>query len=108
MGSFRNAGSYFEWAKHKCYTHNAARYDTPSCNVETMFGNSNGKCQEDVQAEIMIEGTIPTSAIECIYVDNPYGPGVEVRRIVERSGLNIPVVKSHEFFTTRDKDKNVV
>ena len=92
--------------QYKCYAHNAARYDTPSCSIEDMFGASNDEYPEDVQAEIMIESAIPVSSIECIYVDYPYGPSADVRNIVDDSGLNIPVVKSHKFFTVRrDKDK---
>ena len=97
--------SILDELKYECFAHNAARYDTPSCSIEEMFGNSNNKYPEDVQAEIMVKDSIPATAIKCIYVDYPYGPGVEVRKIVSSLDLSIPVVKSHKFFTVRDKEK---
>lgn len=86
---------------YKCYKHNAARNDTPTCTISDMFGNSSNEYPEDVQAEIMIQGAIPSPYIETIYVDYPYGPASEVRQIVSNSELTIPVVKSHKYFTVR-------
>ena len=86
---------------YKCYEHNAARNDTPTCTISTMLGNNKGKYPEDVQAEIMIQGAIPPSYIKSIHVDYPNGPMAEVQQMIAELDLAIPVIKSHKYFTIR-------
>ena len=87
--------------EYECYVSNASSKECTTCTVSDMFGNSKDEYPEDVQAEIMIFGTIPPSFVNSIQLACNTFNDKEVSQAIAESGLKVPIVFDNRYFYQR-------